>query len=76
MDECLDAEAAPHGNERLRRERWVATLRPHGLDIGIEGDPETWEPPVSPVPQRTPAPPERTPAPLPIEAPPPVEVPA
>ena len=76
MDECLDAEATPHRNEGLKRRRTAAAVRPHALDIGIEGDPETWEPPVSPVPQRTPAPPERAPAPIPVEVPLPVKVPA
>jgi hypothetical protein len=42
---------------------------PRALDIGKERDPETWEPPVNPVP-------EVVPAPEPLEAPTPAPVPA
>jgi hypothetical protein len=44
---------------------------PRALDIGEESPPETWEPPVVPVPQRRPAP-EREP----IEVPLPTTIPA
>jgi hypothetical protein len=43
--------------------------RPRALDIGKERDPETWEPPESPIPEVAPAPePVEVPAPLPAPA--------
>ncbi len=44
---------------------------PRALDIGEEGQPETWEPTVSPIPERHPVPDRQ-----PQEAPEPATVPA
>ena len=50
-------------------DRRPTSPRPRALDIGKERDPEIWEPPVSPIPEVTPAPePVEVPAPAPAPA--------